>query len=137
MKMKLPILLILGITVLLFTSCDPGFSYTKKIINSSNYDVLVIANDTNYSYRAYDFDSLSISKHSEAVVFSDGGLGTTADYENCDYFQDSLIVRIVGFDTLHLTVDINDSSNWKFNQISEKSGGVAECVFLIEDKIIK
>ena len=139
MKTKLSILVFFGITILLFTSCDPGFSYTKKIVNSSNYDVLIIVADTNHkhAFNAYGFDSLKVVKHSESEIASDGGLGNTSPYEKCDYFNDSLIVKIIGFDTLHLTVDINDCSNWKYTQISEKSGGVGECKFVIDDWIIK
>jgi len=139
MKTKLSIITFLGITIMLLSACDPGFSYTKKIVNSSNYDVLIIPSDTSrkHSYNGYGFDTLKVSMHSEVEIASDGGLGNTSPYEKCDYFNDSLIVKIIGFDTLHLTVDINNCLNWKYTQISEKSGGVGECEFMIEDRIIK
>ena len=138
MKTKLSITVILGFIALLISSCDPGFSYTKKIVNSSNYDILVIVADTNnkHYFNAYNFDTLKVAMHSEAVIANDGGIGSTSPYEKCDYFNDTLIVKIIGFDTLHLSVDINNCSNWEYTQISEKSGGVGECKFLIEDRII-
>ena len=136
--MKNSNLILFFLLILSFTACDPSFSYTKKIINSSNYDVLIIMADSNkktFSF-GYNFDTLRINQHSEEIVAADGGLGAVSDYENCDSFNDTLLVKIIGFDSLHLLKDINDNGNWKFYQISEKSGGTGECEFLIEDRII-
>ena len=138
MKHAIKFVFFLGFVALIISSCDPGFSYSKRINNNSKYDILIINVDTvNKGYNNNQFDTIQINSFSEKEIAHDGGLGSITDFENCDVFNDSLLVKIIGYDSLQLIRDINNNGNWRFNQLSDKSGGTGECIFLIDNRMIK
>jgi len=141
MKTKLFSFLVLGITILSFSSCDPGLSYSKVILNDSKYDIKIISVDTPRAnvYNVYEFDTLLVAKHSSEVIASEGGIGAIATYSSCNQFNDSIYAIIVGFDSLHLNIDISDSMNWTYLIIEETNngGGTCECRLKITNSMIK
>jgi len=136
MKNKINILIIF--VFLILTSCDPVFDYSKVVNNRSDYDILIIDIDTVHAggYGPYGFDTIRIDKHQTKIIVTDGGIGDVSQYKDCNVYNDTLMVKIIGHDSLHLIMDINDPGNWIFNQIDDESGGTAECVFYIENQFI-
>ena len=45
----------------------------------------------------------------------------------CNAFADTLQAIIVGNDSLHLTLDLNDRSNWKYFTLKKELGEGGEC----------
>ncbi|OYT11293.1 MAG: hypothetical protein B6I18_04650 [Bacteroidetes bacterium 4572_112] len=90
------------------------------------------------SYMGYNFDSVLIAKHSNVVIAAEQGIGTTAQFSSCNAFVDTVSVKIVNFDNLHLNLDFNKNSNWVFDVLDKSAGGggKCECRIKITDSMI-
>lgn len=120
-------------------SCDPGTEYDQVIENNSRYDILVMVNNSlDYVNRTYESDSFLVAKHSVVSIYKHLSLGTLEQFENCEIYADSLTAKIQNFDSLKLTLDINNTSNWTYSIFEVKGrGGVCECRIEIKDENIE
>lgn len=135
MKSQPTIRFVSGIVILLFLSaCDPGVHHTKIIENRSDYDIRV------YTYKdSIQEDYFLIDRHSSDTIFETGHLGTTEDYSDCSTRVDSIRVEIAGHDSLHVTLDLNDSAKWTYYRLSKtfKGGGQCDCRIRISNEDIQ
>ena len=96
-------LLVIVITIILATACDPGFSEDVVIKNSSTHTLTVIPSD--YSYYNRDWDSIfvitnksyTIASGEDTVVAAMNRLGSASleggIYMFRQYYADSVILR--------------------------------------------
>ncbi len=139
MKQKPIFKLVSVVLLLVLASCDPGVSYTKIIQNDSGFDIWVKSNDSIINGLYDKFDSIVVFKHSESTLYIYTGLGQTTEFENCDFFNVTLYSGICGNDSLEITIDLNDKSNWQFSIFDEsfKHGGTCECRLIIDDEMVE
>lgn len=125
-------LAIIILIVVTLISCDPGVTYNKIIQNDSDFRLEI------YSCGDTAKHMYSIPDHSEMSINGYEGLGQAFEFENCDYYTDSMVVKIYNKDSLHLSFDINDRSNWTFRRIKKqfKDAGECECRVRIENQDI-
>ena len=118
------------------SSCDPGVQYKRIIQNNSGYDLKIyVYNDTLKSCNYfYDNDSFLVANKSETVLATGSKLGHAAEFENCESCADSIISKVVGNDTMRLTINLNDPSFWNFKNFHK---GVCECRLIITNDDIK
>jgi hypothetical protein len=135
--------LITGFAIfLLLSACDPGVSHKKIIENHSDYDLaMVIYIDSNVLSHAHDYarDSFLISKKNDMIIYEENGLGQTTEYDDCSTFVDSIRVYVIGNDSLHLALDLNDQTKWTYTRLSKsfKKGGKCECRIRITNEDIQ
>ncbi len=121
-------------------SCDPGVAYDKIIQNDSDHDIkiYIYRNSVDIGYY-YISDSIEISKHGQLSVYHEGRIGSITEFEDCNTFADSIKTKITDNDTLSLTINLNDHSNWVYSVLDKnyKHGGVCECRAIISNEMIK
>lgn len=133
--------ILLFASLALLTSCDPGVTFNGIIQNDSSYDLqVIIYPDTPRNwYFNYADDSLVVTSSEQRTVFEYSGLGQNSDFETCDAETDSIIVRVVGNDSLNLNLNAANADNWHFWRIksSFQDGGECECRLIITDQMIQ
>ncbi len=117
--------LILTLIILGLSSCDKSSTLTKKVTNSSDYDLLLYTTtDDNL------LDSISIQKGETKQILTDQSFHKVKGYSNCKgitltRFIDS--VKITSFSNKELTIDINSSDKWMFNIENKDLMGYGTC----------
>lgn len=133
-------ILIVILTIIL-SSCDPGVSYDKVVENTSDYDLIVrVYPDSNdYRHFYYETNSFFIAKHSQVTIAGYHHIGEVGEFKGCDTYADSIMVEIPEYDSLALTLELNQPINWTFHRL-EKSiggGGVCECRIIVSNNNIQ
>ena len=140
MKTNLRVFFVFSFIIISFVSCDPGVKYDKVIQNDSDFDLLIVIYPDSKSGDESFFknDSIVISRKSVSSIFESSGLGQTFEYEDCNTYADSIVTKIIGNESLDLSIDLNDESNWIFSIIdrSFKDGGTCECRVRITNDMI-
>lgn len=138
MKSQSAICLISGLVTFLFLSaCDPGVHHKKIIENHSDYDVSVIIDKNSVGF-GYETDSFLVGRHSYIDFFEVSHLGGNKKYSDCSTFTDSIRTHVIGNDNLHVTLDLNNRSNWTFYSLKEGiSGNRCECRIRIRNEDIQ
>jgi len=141
MKKGLQNFFIFSCLTVFLLSCDPGVKYDKIIENDSDYDLLVIVYPDSKSGASTFFkgDSSVINKKTLTSIFEYSGFGQTFEYEDCNTHADSIITKIVGYENLNLSIDLNDELNWTFSILDRtfKDGGTCECRVTITNEMVK
>lgn len=120
------ILRLLFVAIVL-VSCDPGVKYKKIVENRSEYDVTI------YSYTSVvdnptPYDSVTILKKSNGVLYSYDGIGQPDDFIGCESQTDSIYVKVLDYPNLKCTNDLSNASNWVYLRLTSGSmGGECEC----------
>lgn len=141
MKTDQTTFLIVGFAMLLFLSaCDPGVRHVKTIDNFSDYDIAVIIyRDSIAGSSGYAADSFLVARHTQVDIYKNAHVGQAKKYSDCATFADSIRTIIVDHDSLHLTLDLADRSNWNYflRNKTFKGGGTCECRILIRNEHIR
>lgn len=127
---KYKILLFKGLfpfSIFFFCACDQSTQHRKLIINNSDYDLVIVPRNTSADIIGYASDSIFVGRHSQTAIFDMRQISRLKDYKQCNTFTDTLQVIIVGNNSLHLTLDLNDRSNWKYFTRKKELGGGGEC----------
>lgn len=112
----------------LLVSCDPGVMHTKTIENASDYDIVIrIYQPANFGKGNYVADSIWIGKHSKTEIYKTQHVGQAAQYKECYTDTDSISVRVIGHDSLHLNFDLSSNKNWKYRLSDTLSHGDEYC----------
>lgn len=135
------LILLVVISFISLSSCDPGVGYSRVLQNDSQYDLELRIHRKNSSACQYVYlsDSIIIEKKSTKILDAYNGLGQTFEFENCETCADSIVLKVVGNPTLKSTVDLNDPNEWTFSVLKKtfKSGGICECRLIMTDDKIK
>jgi len=129
-----------------FTSCDPGKDYSCVIQNDSDYKVKIIAQlyspwylegkDTIYNLP----DTIVVNKKTSKTIYTDGGIGSVNEYENCDYVPyDTISMLVYLKDSVKIIPNIHNMNHWIFRVIKEGKGGggICECRLILTNDILK
>ena len=133
-------LLFIGLASLsmLLSSCDPSTRHRKIVMNNSDYDIVIFPNiiEANYGYQS---DSIFIGKHSHVTILENGGISKVYEYEDCSVYVDSIHSKIVGHDSLKLSLNLADKTNWFFSVLKKTfgEGGNCECRTVIRNEDIQ
>lgn len=126
---KYKILLFTGILLfsIVFYGCDQSTQHQKLVINNSDYDLIIIPGNASADLVGYVSDSIFVGRHSREAIFDMRQISRLKEYKGCSTFTDSLRAVIVGNDSLHLTLDLKDGSNWKYFILKKELGGGGSC----------
>lgn len=116
----------LSLSLLLF-SCDQTTRHSKLIVNNSDYDLVVFTGNGSADYIGYVSDSIFIGRRSKAVVYDAREISRLKDYKRCNTLTDTLRVKIVGHDSLQVTLDLNNKANWYYFVRKKDMGGGGDC----------
>ncbi len=118
---------LLPFSIFFFCACDQSTKHRKLIINDSDYDLVIVPRNTSADIIGYVSDSIFVGSHSQTAIFDMRQISRLKDYKSCSAFADTLQAIIVGNDSLHPTLDLNDRSNWKYFTLKKEFGGGGEC----------
>ncbi len=84
-------------------------------------------------------DSIVINRHGTGTIGVDSGNGSIPNFENCESCAESIQVIVLDTHSLTLTLDLEDSSNWKYEHLTKsfKGGGSRECRIIITNEHFK
>jgi hypothetical protein len=122
-------------SALILLSCEPGVNYKKSILNSSDYNIQIIIKSKPRIY--HPKDTFILSKSEEVVIDKSSQIGSTNEFENCNIHNDSLYSKIMGNDSLKLTIDLNTAFEFKVTRKGYKNGGDCNCRLIITNDMIK
>lgn len=106
---------------MLLCSCDQKTRHRKVIANNSDYDLLIVMGD-----------SVFVGKHSEVAIYDLREFRRIKSFKSC-YIADTPIQSVVvDPDSLNLTVDLNNQSNWQFHVVRKELSGYGECECKLE-----
>lgn len=122
---------------MLLCSCDPSTKHRKIIQNDSDYDVVLLLEGQ--AAAGYKSDSILVGSHSQITIFEISSRERVYEYKNCDIYLDSIRTRIVGNDTLNITMNLRDGSNWEYFLLKEtrRKGGECDCRIQIRNEDIQ
>ncbi|AEA43506.1 hypothetical protein [Fluviicola taffensis] len=118
-------------------ACDPSTKHRKIIQNDSDYDVVLLLEGQ--AAAGYKSDSILVGSHSQITIFEISSRERVYEYKNCDIYLDSIRTRIVGNDTLNITMNLRDGSNWEYFLLKEtrRKGGECDCRIQIRNEDIQ
>ena len=128
--------------VFVLSSCDPGIIYNRVIENNSDHDLKVYIYRNNVSKPQeyyYEKDSFLINRHENISIAKWNSIGQASEFENCDTYADSIVVKVVDSKTLRLTLNLNERANWTFRRIKKslQDGGECECRIILNNNHIR
>lgn len=97
-----------------FCACDQSTRHRKLIINNSDHDLILLMPD-----------SVFVGKHNEVTIYDYTEFRRVKSFKSCDSYN--LIQGVIVADSLNLTIDLNDESNWMFHVIRRELSGYGEC----------
>lgn len=112
---------------MIFCACDQSTQHRKVIINNSDHDLVIVTRNTSADIVGYVSDSIFVGRHSRTAIFDMRQISRLKDYKSCSAFADTLQAIIVGNNSLHLTLDLTDRSNWNYFTKQKEIGGGGEC----------
>lgn len=117
--------------LLILAACkDPSVKYNQIIQNDSDYDVWVRVYERTDSTATVNFtvDSFFVARKSETIILERNGHKNMSQFQPCKMYLDSIGGRAA--DTLlFVNKDLNNDSNYQFNEVTKnkKGGGTCEC----------
>jgi hypothetical protein len=99
---------------MLFGACDQKTRHRKLIINNSDHDLILLMPD-----------SVFVGKHNEVTIYDYREFRRVKSFKSCDSYN--LIQDVIVADSLNLTIDLNDKSNWRFHVVKRELSGYGEC----------
>lgn len=137
--MKNRLVVIIGILVLFISACrdrnlevDPLLEQNYKIVNQSSYTIV--------TWVGVLEDSIVIPSQGDSNIYSFTSIGKVSPSSQCEVWDlDSLAFWVQGLDSLEITIDPFEDTNWSYNIIEENTlgGGAICCSFLISDEDIE
>lgn len=124
---------------LLLSSCDQSTKHRKLVVNNSDYDLVIFPGNGSADYFGYISDSIFVAKRSQVVIYDGIEISRLKDYKRCNTFTDTIRVKVVGHDSLKLTLDLNNKANWNYFVVRKDvgGGGSCECQIGIKDADIE
>jgi hypothetical protein len=105
---------------LVLSSCDQKTRHRKLITNNSDYDLIIFMGD-----------SVFVGKHSEVAIYDLDEFRRIKSFKSCSVYTPIQSV-IVDPDSLNLTIDLNNQSNWQFHVVRKELSGYGECECKLE-----
>ena len=133
---KLQMILVF-MTALLLTACDPAVEFERVIENRSSYDIVILSQDS--LYPAYNADSGMVHAGATRVIQQFTSIGTVSKFSYCGVGEGEIRFLVPGFDSLEVTKDptIHDDWNYCILEVTRFQGGSCRCSLIISDATIE
>lgn len=125
MKLNLSLFPLLFFILFICVSCDPGVSYTKIIINHTDYDLNLIRTD----HKGYT-DTIILGQGLDYNQVETSTIGKTETYENCDQGDHNTYkIEVINQPNAIISIEIDDYRFWEFaiQETSINGGGKCTC----------
>lgn len=135
-------LMLLLLSVVLLSACDPGVLYNQIVQNDSSHDIwfYTYGSRTEPNQPAPVLDSTLVPAGVTSSIYEYAHLGTVGLFTACrSYEYDSLSSTVVSSDPLKLSINLNQPANWRYTVIDEalSGGGSCECRIVIDDGMLE
>lgn len=137
--MKNRVLVFIGIMVLFICACrdrniqvDPALEQNYNIVNQSSYPIV--------TWVGVLEDSIVIPSQSDFNIYSFTSIGKVSPFGQCEVWElDSLAFWVQGLDSLIITIDPFEETNWLYTILEENTlgGGSISCTLNINDEDIE
>ncbi len=115
----------------IFSSCDPGYGFIRKVVNNSSKEIVIIKT-RNASTGIYLSDTTYIKSNSEAIIDNLGGLGNIDPTISCSFIHKSDSVRIVEKNSQKpLIKDFYNGSSWHSTFKKTTAMSLKTCISII------
>jgi len=131
---------ILGLLVVLLTSCYPRTHHETVVENNSSHDIIIyekwyyadVSEFEDSTLALYDADTHLIEKGTCEALFVEGSeVAELSDFDTCLRYHNGIIIvlssKVVGTDSLSIQTDINDIDEWTLTIRDRRRENTGDC----------